>query len=163
MIPTHAYIPGRTARHPGGCFEALRATVRPGMTPDALAASEAWRTGLAYYREGYFWECHEVLEAVWMATRANSAERRVAQAVIQLANARLKAEMGRPNAVGRLADIAEAHLAEARLRGGEALGIRAAWIRDEAAELRALAERMRRPELSARPETAPEDPPGARP
>ena len=42
-----------------------------------------------------------------MNARPNAPERHMVQAVIQLANAALKREMGRPNAVRRLCDIAE--------------------------------------------------------
>ncbi len=140
MIPPHAYVPGRTPRHPEDMFDAVKSTAVRGMSAEDLAGSPAWRTGRALYDQGYFWECHEVLEAVWMATGQNTRERRVVQAVIQLANARLKLAMGRANAARRLAGIAEAHLAEARLRGTPVMEIAPDWIRGELAEIRRKAE-----------------------
>ena len=135
MTPPHAYIPGQTPRHPEDLFDGVKATVRKGMSAGELAASEAWAVGLRYYREGFYWECHEVLEAVWMAARQNTPERRVVQAVIQLANARLKMRMGRANAARRLAGIAEGHLADARA-GGPVLGLAPDWIAGEIVDIR---------------------------
>ena len=142
MTPPHAYIPGRTARHPEDLFDPLKVTARRGMTSGELAESRAWAEGLRFYREGYYWEAHELLEAVWMATGPNSAERRMVQAVIQLANARLKAAMGRRNAAERLAGIAAAHLAEARAARGAVLGLSPDWVAGEIADVRRGAAEM---------------------
>ena len=82
-----------------------------------LAGTAAWTAGWHYLRAGFFWEAHEVLEPVWMATRPDSPERQLVQGVIQIANAALKIEMQRPNAVRRLCDIADAHIAAAASAG----------------------------------------------
>ncbi|MCG6901176.1 MAG: DUF309 domain-containing protein [Rhodobacter sp.] len=111
-LPPYPYVPGATPRHPEGAFDAVRATARAGMDADALAASDAFQTGLRYLQAGYFWEAHEVLEPVWMACAPNSGARAFVQALIQFANARLKARMDRPAAAVRLCDLALAHLAE---------------------------------------------------
>ena len=106
--PPHAYVPGQSARHPETWFDAIKTTVTPGAD---MQHTRAWAVGLAYLEAGYFWECHEVLEAVWMALPNPSPERDVTQAVIQLANARLKHKMGRPRAVMRLCDKVDTLLA----------------------------------------------------
>lgn len=108
MIPTppYAYIPGQTPRHDEALFAGLGASV----DADDLTQSLAWRAGLHYLERGFFWEAHEALEPVWMATAPNSAERHMVQALIQFANASLKAAMQRPKAVLRLCDIADEHL-----------------------------------------------------
>ena len=136
MTPPHAYIPGQTPRHPEDLFDPVKSSVRRGMSPEDLAVSEAWQTGLHYYRTGYFWEAHEVLEAVWLATGPNSVERRMVQAVIQLSNAALKARMGRTNATRRLCNIAAAHLAEIPRHRAQVLGLSPEWVLGEAARLR---------------------------
>lgn len=112
--PTHAYVPGQTARHAEGFLDAIRATVRGGMTPDDLAESAAFRHGLFYLETGFFWEAHEALEPVWMALPDESAERRFVQALIQTANALLKDRMNRPRAVRRICMIARDLLPAAR-------------------------------------------------
>jgi uncharacterized protein len=112
-LPPFAHVPGANARHPEGAFDALRDSVRPGMDEGALADSAAFRAGLDWLHAGYHWEAHEVLEPVWMACPPNHPARHMAQALIQIANARLKDRMGRPRAATRLRAIAARHLAEA--------------------------------------------------
>lgn len=131
-----AHIPGQTPRHPEGAFDTLRATARAGMSEGALAASPAFRAGLHWLHTGCCWEAHEVLEAVWMACPPNSPARQLAQALIQIANARLKDRMGRPRAATRLRLIAARHLSEAQQgRCGVILGLDpalvAVWLRQE--------------------------------
>ena len=88
-------------------FDAVKVTVKQGSGPDELASSDAFRHGLAYLDNGFYWEAHEVLEPVWMALEDGSTERRLVQALIQTANAHLKSEMGWPKAALRLIAIAE--------------------------------------------------------
>jgi len=109
-LPPHAYVPGQNARHPEGWFDDIKASVTTDLPVDLLHLTEAWQAGLAYLDAGYFWECHEVLEAVWMQTPLNTPEREMTQAVIQLANARLKLRMDKPRAVRRLCDMVMVHL-----------------------------------------------------
>lgn len=102
--PPHAYLPGATPRHADDLFDPVRDSAQPGMAVEELRASLAWREGRAYLDEGFYWEAHEVMEAVWLVL-PDGPERRRVQAVIQLANAALKARMARPGAVTRLAGI----------------------------------------------------------
>ena len=109
-MPPHAYIPGRTARHTEDWFDEIKSSVHPGIEPEDLCYTQAFKAGLFYLDAGYFWECHEVLEAVWMQTPLGSHEREMVQALIQLANARLKVVMARPRAARRLCSMVEDHL-----------------------------------------------------
>jgi uncharacterized protein len=109
--PSHAYLPGVNARHPEDWFDDIKISVGPQTPLDALHLTLAWQAGLEYFEAGYYWECHEVLEAVWLQTPEWSAERDMAQAMIQLANARIKIRMQRLNAARRLCDMVLAHLA----------------------------------------------------
>ena len=104
--PAHAYVPGRNERHPDDAFDELKRTVRPGAAVDELVACEAFGTALRWLDAGYGWEAHELLEPVWMALPDGGAERRFVQALIQLANGRLKLAMGRPKAARRLVGLA---------------------------------------------------------
>jgi len=140
-LPPHAYRPGQTPRHPPGRFDSLRASARPGMTPDELAGCAAFRTGLAYLDAGFFWEAHEVLEPVWLACKPNSAERQLSQGLIQFANAALKAAMGRHAAAHRLCAAARAHIQEAAQGGrSQVLGL---ILADLAARIDSLDDRNR--------------------
>lgn len=109
-MPPYVYVPGQNTRHPEDLFAAVKGDIDAGAAIEDLHKSEAFRTGIAYFHAGFFWECHEVLEAVWLHTRSPSAEREMVQAVIQLANARLKLLMHRPRATIRLCDMVMGHL-----------------------------------------------------
>lgn len=110
-MPSHAYVPGQNARHPEDWFDAIKATVHQGVQVAGLHDTLAWQVGIAYFNAGFFWECHEVLEAVWMHTPNPSPEREMVQGIIQLANARLKLLMGKPRATQRLCAMVRQHLA----------------------------------------------------
>lgn len=144
-LPPYAYVPGRTPRHAEGRWDDVRATVEPGMDADELAASPAFTAGMAFFESGYFWEAHEVWEAVWMACPPNSAEHRFVQALIQLANAELKLAMEKLRAALRLCAIAEAHLAEADTGGAtHLLGVSIAWVRSRLDACRCRISKLRR-------------------
>ncbi len=109
-MPPHAYIPGRTARHPENWFDPIKASVGPDTPLAKMHNTAAFQAGMGYLQAGFFWECHEVLEAVWMQTPAGSPEREMVQAIIQLANGRLKLRMQRPKAARRLCGMVRGHL-----------------------------------------------------
>lgn len=110
LTPTHAYVPGESERHPEDAFAAVCATAAPDMTAEDLAACDAFKHGLHYLEQGFFWEAHEVLEPVWMVL-PDGDPRRFTQGLIQLANALLKARMDRPKAALRLCAMARDLLA----------------------------------------------------
>ena len=115
-FPTYAHIPGSNPRHREDLFDEICASVTPDMTTLDLSKTKAWQSGLDLYRHGYFWEAHEVLEAVWMQCPKNSVERYFVQAIIQIANARLKLIMKRPRAAKRLFEKASELFREASLQ-----------------------------------------------
>lgn len=107
------HIPGQNARPPEG-------SIPPGV-----------HEGKRQFAAGYYWEAHEAWEPVWMGLPDASSERALVQAMIQIANARLKLVMGRDKAARRIADIAQVHLDEARGADG------ADWAGREMESLRA--------------------------
>jgi predicted metal-dependent hydrolase len=134
ILPLEPYVPGRTPRPPEGAYDALKGVADP------LEASPAWQAGRHFFAAGYDWEAHEVWEAVWMACPPNSAEVRLVQALIQIANAELKLAMDKPNAATRLCGIARAHLSEAALYGrDEVLGVDVQWLADVIEQCRSRA------------------------
>lgn len=110
-MPPHAYVPGKNERHSEDWFDGMKVGVQGDIAAKDLHQTQAWQAGLAYFEAGFFWECHEVLEAVWLRTPDPSAERDMVQAIIQLANARLKLLMKRPRATLRLCEMVRVHLA----------------------------------------------------
>lgn len=76
----------------------------------------ALRYGLALNDRGFFWESHEILEAVWKAAPQGCRDRILLRACIQVANANLKRKMDRPRAVRRLLIEALADIDEVLVR-----------------------------------------------
>lgn len=125
-LPGHKHIPGANVRHAEDAFDWIRDQAA------ADADNPAWRYGLRLLAEGFYWEAHEVLEPVWMAATPNSAEKAMAQAVIQLANAALKLDMGKPKAAQRLAVLVDELAAEAGRSRAKVLGLDVGAVRGAA-------------------------------
>ena len=131
-LPAYRHVPGRNARHGDGLLETVAAKADAVTTDAAAGDNPAWRYGLRLFDEGYFWECHEVLETVWARAPQNSRERHLVQAVIQLANAALKQRDARAKAARRLIAIAGG-LAERAYAGvpdgqGRVMGIERSFL-----------------------------------
>ena len=107
-LPGHAHVPGSGSSPDMAPLEAAKA-VAPRVT-----LGEDWQDNAAYLyghdllEAGFFWEAHEVWEAVWLNCPPNSPEKVLLQLLIQQANARLKLVMDRPGAADRLAIEVEA-------------------------------------------------------
>ena len=106
-LPSHAHVPGS-----GSAPDLVPLAQAKQLTPAITQAAE-WQENVPYLyghdllQAGYYWEAHEVWEAVWLATPANGPERLLLQALIQKANARLKSAMQRENAAIRLQEQVE--------------------------------------------------------
>lgn len=109
-LPEYAHIPARNARPDGAFLEGVCSLAPATTLADEAARNTAWNYGVRLFNEAYYWECHEVLEAVWMNATPNSLEKHVVQGVIHLANARLKLLMERPKAAERLFGLAQQSL-----------------------------------------------------
>lgn len=110
QLPPHAYVPGLSPRHPLNAFDAIKASVTATTPIEELHKTQAFLAGRKFYDAGFFWECHDVLEAVWVHTRDPSPERDIVLALIQLSNARLKVKMRQPRAALRLCEMVEIRL-----------------------------------------------------
>lgn len=112
------FVPGLSPRpHGDDDVHRIAEAAHNPTNPSSWRSNPAWRAGVTLYAQGFFWEAHEVWEAVWMNARPNSRERALVQALIQLANAALKQRMGRPEASRRLAALAASRLTDAGTQG----------------------------------------------
>ena len=136
QLPPYAHIPGVNPRHPEGWFDPISDTAQAGMSVAALTECAAFQSGLRYLKAEYYWEAHEVFEPVWMALSPGD-EKQVLQALIQLANGKLKLQMGRPKAALRLCEIVEGLLAD--LSGNTVMGVSIADLRLDVGWLREAA------------------------
>lgn len=112
-LPPHKHIPGQTPRHNEDQFTAICALALSPTETLTAKQNQPWLYGIRLFATGYYWEAHEVWEPVWLNARPNSAERFMCQAVIQVANAALKRNMGKAKAALRLCEIADGLLARA--------------------------------------------------
>ena len=101
-LPAHAHIPTTGTKPDADSLELAKRLAPPVMLAAEWKNNKAYLYGHDLMRAGYYWEAHEVWEAVWQLTRANSPERVLLQALIQGANAQLKHKMGLSGAAGKL-------------------------------------------------------------
>lgn len=113
LPPLPPHVPGRNERPAEDLFEAVKQQALDPTSDDTHHNNCCWQYGLHLFNNGYFWEAHEVWEAVWMLAPQNSRERVLLQGVIHLANAALKRKMDRPTATVRLIDLANGCFREA--------------------------------------------------
>ena len=121
-LPVHAHLPGENARHPEGFLDHVI-----DLAPDTTHSNDASRNipfqfGLRLLEESYYWEAHEVLEAVWMNAVPNSKERHLLQGIIHIANASLKFRLKRLNAAQRLKMLADDCFARAYTHDEDNMG-----------------------------------------
>ncbi len=105
-LPDHVYVPGLTSRHPEGFLDHVIVQSPEATNTDGASENLPWHYGIRLFHEGYYWEAHEVWEAVWIKAPPASRERFLVQAAIHVTNARLKLRMNRQAAHNRLIDLA---------------------------------------------------------
>jgi len=115
-LPGWAYVPGISLQADHARLAPVKALVPTRFAGFVPAQHPALRYGLALNDAGFFWECHEILEAVWAAAPQGGRERILLRACIQVANGNLKLKMQRAHAAVRLYSEALAGLDELRVR-----------------------------------------------
>jgi predicted metal-dependent hydrolase len=136
-MPRWAYNPGTDGAPDREPLEAVKQLVPVRFDGFIPAEDAAFQYGLSLHDGGFFWEAHEVWEAVWKAAPMNGRDRIALQALIQIANAGLKQRIARPRAAARLIEETSALLGELSARGGApeaksvAGGLRVSALREE--------------------------------
>jgi len=121
-LPRWVHVPGETGEADRQMLALALALVPPRFEGFVPARHPALRYGLGLNDAGYFWESHEILEAVWAAAPQGSRERILLRACIQIANANLKLRMRKAHAAARLFGEALAELDELGVRKAAAGG-----------------------------------------
>jgi len=101
-LPAYRHLPGQNARPTDALLESIASQASSLDASGDVSQNAPWCYAIRLYNEAYFWEAHEVLEALWNCARPNSRERYLLQCLIQLSNARLKLELGQTKAAKRL-------------------------------------------------------------
>lgn len=106
-LPPHPHRPGTGSVADRTLLDRVKASCPETTDPEQWQENQTYRYGWSLFEAGFYWEAHEVWEPVWLASRPNSLEKTLLKAAIQLANANLKAVMGKRNAARRLFDEVE--------------------------------------------------------
>jgi hypothetical protein len=121
-MPRWAYVPGVETEADHDTLKHAKVLVPSRFRDFVPARHPALRYGIGLNDAGYFWEAHEILEAIWAAAPQGGRERILLRACIQIANANLKLRMQRPHAAARLLGEALAELDELKVRKATAAG-----------------------------------------
>lgn len=121
-LPRWVYMPGGALPPDTDALDRAVALVPARFDGRVPRDHPALAYGLALNDAGFFWEAHEVLEAVWRAAPPGGRDRILLRACIQVANAGLKHRLGRGRAVARLIAEAVAELEELAVRGSGPAG-----------------------------------------
>jgi predicted Rossmann fold flavoprotein len=96
-FPPYRFIPGRSPhprRHPHGYAFSLPEPLPRDFSSDRWWQSEDYLYGIDLYNQGYWWESHEVFEALWHHVGRDTVSGQFFRALIQVAAANLKHSMG---------------------------------------------------------------------
>src|ERR1700716_301058 len=115
-LPRWAYVPGVESEADHDTLAMAKALVPARFDGFVPARHPALRYGLGLNDCGFFWESHEILEAVWAAAPQGGRERILLRACIQIANANLKLRMDKFYAASRLFGEALAELNDLSVR-----------------------------------------------
>ncbi len=124
-LPRWRYTPGTGNQPDREILERVKALVPLRFESHVPLDHPALLYGLALNDQGFFWECHEILEAVWKAAPQGGRDRILLRACIQIANANLKQVLKQPRAVARLLTEAIGELDELNRREKNCDGIAA--------------------------------------
>lgn len=102
-FPAYRFIPGRNPhprRDPRGHSFGRPEPAPAAVTVENWEGSAWYRYGVDLFNHGFWWEAHEVFEALWHAGGHETEEGQFFQALVHLAGANLKLEVGNaPSAV----------------------------------------------------------------
>lgn len=98
----------------------LSAAVLPDLNVSASLECEQFLFGIDLFNAGYWWECHEVMEGLWLVAGRGSPAGHTLQAVILCAAAHLKVVKENYRGARLLFENAEKHVGRAE---GKDLGL----------------------------------------
>jgi hypothetical protein len=103
-FPAYAYVPGRDPHpvsDPRGHSYGRQVTGPPPPDPENPDSSPAFLSALDLFNHGYYWEAHELWEALWHACGRAGGTADLLKGLIRLAAAGVKAREGRVAGVRR--------------------------------------------------------------
>src|SRR5215212_5529968 len=106
-LPAYRFVPGRTPhprRSPRGHAYGRPELGPVSLDPAAWAECEIYRRGIDLYNFAYWWESHEIFEAIWHGAGRSGVLGGFAQGMVQIAAAHLKRFMGAQEGARALLD-----------------------------------------------------------
>jgi uncharacterized protein len=116
-LPSYAHLPRKNERHAEGFLDHVIALAPHITTSGEADKNTPWLFGVRLFKSDFFWEAHEVWEAVWLKAAPNSREQHFMQGMIHLTNALLKLKLGQQKAAVRITLKADESL-ERAFQGG---------------------------------------------
>ena len=130
-FPDYRYIPGENphpTRDPKGHSFNKPVKELSSFSPEEWSYCEEFLFGIDLFNFGYWWEAHEVLEAVWVGAGKNTDTGLFVQGLIQLSAAHLKGWQGYYAAAAKLA---LSGLSKMKDNNGKRLGINTAKLKSD--------------------------------
>jgi hypothetical protein len=125
-LPPYRYVPGLNAhplRDPAGhSYGRGDAEVAPWKPQDWRRLSR-YLDGIDLYNFAYWWECHEMLEPLWLAADRTTVHGQFIQGLIQVAAAYLNRHLGKDTAAETLARSGLARMLPAAAEQATYMGI----------------------------------------
>ena len=87
-FPPYAFVPGKNPhprRDPKGHSYGRPEPAAEPFPPEEWKKSAIYLRGIELFNNGYFWECHEMLEAIWHAVGHETPQGQFLQGIIQVA------------------------------------------------------------------------------
>lgn len=116
-FPPYRFVPGHAPHpvaHAGGYRHGLVEEKPPFVGHATWQQSEAYLRGCDFFNRGWWWEAHEIWEALWhVVDQRDPAFRALLQGLIQLAACALNRERGVDTGAERLLETACAYLERA--------------------------------------------------
>lgn len=112
-FPPYRHRPGETLhprRDPAGHSHRQPEPAVARFAPRAWARSGDYLRGVDLFNHGYYWESHEIFEALWKAFGRGTPEGRFFQGLVQIAAAHLKRAQGQERGARALARRGTANL-----------------------------------------------------
>ena len=116
-LPPYRFVPGETphpTRDPRGHSFGVKAEVPGPWRLEDWRDLDEWLWAVDLFNQGYWWESHEALEALWHAAGRTKARARFIQSLVHLSAACLNRRRGHPEAARRQAARAARGLRAAR-------------------------------------------------
>ena len=129
--PEYRFIPGENphpTRDPKGHSYNKPVKELSSFSPEEWSYCEEFLFGIDLFNFGYWWEAHEVLEAVWVGAGKNTDTGLFVQGLIQLSAAHLKGWQGYYAAAAKLA---LSGLSKMKDNNGKRLGINTAKLKSD--------------------------------